>query len=158
MSVLTMPLHLGPSAFPLTTNVATRWIHHNFDASACFDGCNNIAEVLERSIGSTVSCAFRVAYCRLYLLLSAFPIWVLASSITWWTAFLHPLKPYQVLTTTSSTTCGILCWKCFSSSRLVAFCASFVVEVDLAKIALTCHFALDVLCFQEDSAWRLEFL
>ena len=29
-------------------NVVTRWIHHNFDASVCFDGCNNISEVLER--------------------------------------------------------------------------------------------------------------
>ena len=29
-------------------NVATRWIHHNFDAAVCFDGCDNISEVLER--------------------------------------------------------------------------------------------------------------
>ena len=36
--------------FGLTSshNVATRWIHHNFDASVCFEGCNNIAEVLEQ--------------------------------------------------------------------------------------------------------------
>ena len=38
------------ATFGLTSshNVATRWIHHTFDASVCFDGCNNIAEVLER--------------------------------------------------------------------------------------------------------------
>ena len=29
-------------------NVATRWIRLNFDASVCFDGCNNISEILER--------------------------------------------------------------------------------------------------------------
>ena len=29
-------------------NVAARWIHHNFDASACFDGCHNINEIFER--------------------------------------------------------------------------------------------------------------
>ena len=29
-------------------NVATRWIHHKFDASVCFDGSNNVCEVLER--------------------------------------------------------------------------------------------------------------
>ena len=29
-------------------NVATRWFHHNFDTSVCFDGCNNISEFLER--------------------------------------------------------------------------------------------------------------
>ena len=27
--------------------------------------------------------------------------------------------------------------------------ASFVVEIDLAKIALSCHFALDSLCYKE---------
>ena len=27
--------------------------------------------------------------------------------------------------------------------------ASFVVEIDLAKIALSCHFALDLLCYKE---------
>ena len=26
---------------------------------------------------------------------------------------------------------------------------SFVVEIDLAKIALSCHFALDLLCYKE---------
>ena len=39
---------LGTFGLTSNHNVATRWIHHNFDASACFDGCNNIAEVLER--------------------------------------------------------------------------------------------------------------
>ena len=36
--------------FGLTSshNVAIRWIHRNFDASVCFDGCDNITEVLER--------------------------------------------------------------------------------------------------------------
>ena len=29
-------------------NVVTRWICHNFDASVCFDGCNNISDILER--------------------------------------------------------------------------------------------------------------
>ena len=29
-------------------NVATRWIHNNFDASVCFDGCCSISEILER--------------------------------------------------------------------------------------------------------------
>ena len=27
---------------------------------------------------------------------------------------------------------------------------SFIAEIDLAKIALSCHFALDVLCYKED--------
>ena len=39
---------LGTLGFTSNLNVATCWIHHNFDASACFDGCNNIIEILER--------------------------------------------------------------------------------------------------------------
>ena len=28
--------------------------------------------------------------------------------------------------------------------------ASYLVEIDLAKIALSCHFALDLLCYKEE--------
>ena len=39
---------LGTLGFTSSHNVTTRWIHHNFDATACFDGCDNITEILER--------------------------------------------------------------------------------------------------------------
>ena len=39
---------LGTLGLTSNHNVATRWIHDNFDASACFDGCDNITEILER--------------------------------------------------------------------------------------------------------------
>ena len=39
---------LGTFGFTSSHNVATHWMHNNFDASVCFDGCNNITEVLER--------------------------------------------------------------------------------------------------------------
>ena len=39
---------LGTFGLTSNHNVATRWIHHKFDASACFDGCNNITGILER--------------------------------------------------------------------------------------------------------------
>ena len=39
---------LGTFALTSSHNVATRWIHNNFDASVCFGGCNSISEVLER--------------------------------------------------------------------------------------------------------------
>ena len=38
---------LGTFGLVSNHNVATRWIHHNFDAIACFDGCHNISEILE---------------------------------------------------------------------------------------------------------------
>ena len=39
---------LGTFGLISNHNVATRWIHHNFDAAVCFDDFNNIGEVLER--------------------------------------------------------------------------------------------------------------
>ena len=39
---------LGTFGLTSSHNVTTRWIHNNFDASVCFDGCSNIHEVLER--------------------------------------------------------------------------------------------------------------
>ena len=39
---------LGTFGLTSSHNVATRWIHHNFDASVYLDGCNNISEVVER--------------------------------------------------------------------------------------------------------------
>ena len=39
---------LGTFGLTSSHKVATRWVHLNFDASVCFDGCNNISEVLER--------------------------------------------------------------------------------------------------------------
>ena len=30
---------LGTLGFTSSHNVTTRWTHHNFDAGACFDGC-----------------------------------------------------------------------------------------------------------------------
>ena len=92
---------LGTFGVTSSHNVATRWIHHNFDASVCFDGCNNISEVWNEcstveqmqhhflkigvSVGFShrvhrVPCAFHVLNSRVCLLLSACSLWVLASS------------------------------------------------------------------------------
>ena len=48
MAVLTMPLHSGALGFTSSHNVATRWIQHNFNTTACFDGCHSITEIRER--------------------------------------------------------------------------------------------------------------
>ena len=39
---------LGTFGLISSHNVSTRWMRHNFDASVCFDGCDNISEILER--------------------------------------------------------------------------------------------------------------
>ena len=100
MKVLTMPLHLAH--WTSSHNVATRWIHHNFDAPVCFHGCHNITEILERrqrirtdavslspykiSIMFTIRFIVLVVHltCLLvvlcFLALSLFPFWILVSS------------------------------------------------------------------------------
>ena len=40
---------LGTLGLTSSHNVVTRWTRHNFDAFVCFDGCNNISEILERT-------------------------------------------------------------------------------------------------------------
>ena len=40
---------LGTLGLISNHNVATRWTRPNFDAFVCFDGCNNISEILERT-------------------------------------------------------------------------------------------------------------
>ena len=44
------------------------------------------------------------------------------------------------------TTCRILFWSCYSTSRLAAFFEPHVDEIDLAKIALSCHVILLLIC------------
>ena len=61
-----------------------------------------------------ITCLVVVCYCS-----QPCPFRVLVSSNTWWTNFLHPRLPYRVSTTSPNTTWGILCWTCFSSSRLM---------------------------------------
>ena len=39
---------LGTLGLNSSHNIAARWVHHNFDATVCFEDCNNISEVLER--------------------------------------------------------------------------------------------------------------
>ena len=58
-----------------------------------------------------------------------------------WKRFLHPPQRYRVLTTTSSTTCGILYWNLLFFEQNNGIFASYLVEVDLAKIAVSCHTA-----------------
>ena len=45
--------------------------------------------------------------------------------------------------------CGILCWIYFFMYRLNDVFVPFNDDIDLARVALSCHFALDLLCFKE---------
>ena len=41
---------LGSLGLVSSHNLATRWVSHSFDTSACFGDCNNIGEVLENCV------------------------------------------------------------------------------------------------------------
>ena len=57
INVLTMVLHLVHLALSLATTLPPRWVRHNFDTSACCDGCTIISEILEglQHIGTDVT-------------------------------------------------------------------------------------------------------
>ena len=88
---------LGTFGLTSSHNVATCWIHHNFDASVCFDGSTvpGFDDYFKHNV---------------------------------WNPVLELLFLEQVN--------GIF--------------ASYLVEIDLAKITLSCHFALDLQCNKEE--------
>ena len=127
----------------LSHNVATRWIRHNFDASVCFDGFNNISEVLERlqhirtdatslpQNGSyccvhhrvhCVSCASHVHFCVIgdSALSLLFPRIHFVLQNKQWKALLRLSPPCRALVNISRITCGIPFWNCSFSSRQAA--------------------------------------
>ena len=64
---------LGTFGLVSSHNVATDWTRNNFDASVCFDACNNISEILEncstleqtqrRHLKMEVSAVFTIFFC-----------------------------------------------------------------------------------------------
>ena len=155
---------LGTLGLVSSRNLATRWARHNFDTSACFGSFNNIGDVLVklRNIRTeTTSLLQDGSKCRvhhrahdfhariaLHVVYSqpssrAQPFTVLCCTVSEsWKAQLRVLLPLRVLVKVSNTTCGILL------RRISGVFEPFVDEIDLAKIALSCHFALDVLCYK----------
>ena len=148
---------MHPRVLMVVTTSLRSWNDYNaFERMLCHFHQKGVSIMF--TIGFIVFFFFFLTFYVLFWTFCVFLLWAfIASSNKWWTAFLHPPPPYRVLTTTSHTTCGILSWNCFSSSRLAAFSHPFKFEIDLPKIALSCHFALDLLCYKEsayDPAWR----
>ena len=52
MNVLIVPAALGALGLVSNHNLATRWVRHNFDASACFGSCTKMGDVLEKYVAS----------------------------------------------------------------------------------------------------------
>ena len=130
-------------------NVATRWVRHNFDTSAyCETSLPQDGVSAVFTIGFSVS--LTCTYVSSVILLSAFfPAHPLCSSgkamesptssvftaSSFGEKFAHNLRnPFLELVFHELT------------SGIFVLC---VEEIDLAKTALSCHFALDLLCYKE---------
>ena len=123
--------------------------------------CSTLKQMQSRYLKMEVSVVFTIGFIVFLVLLTC----IFVSSVILLSAFFLRMgtlffrtsngKPFfvslpcRVLKMFSHTTCGILCWSCYSTSRLAAFFELNVDEIDLAKIALSCHFALDLPCYQE---------
>ena len=119
---------LGTFGLISSHNVATRWIRHIFDASVCFDGCNNISDILERLQHIRTNATTSHQDRHLSSSASTVPSIDDHFGQNLWNPLLELLFVGQAN--------GIF--------------ASYLVENDLAKIALSCHFALDLLCSKEE--------
>ena len=140
----------------------SRWVRHNFGTSGCFNGHHCISETLQHfirtvfSIDSShrvlcVQCATYVCSCHVPHLPSAF-------------CFLLSLDhcfPQQVMDRLSSSASTASSIDDYSEHNVwnplleLLFLkhvnvGSYLADLDLAKIALSCHFALDLLCYKEE--------
>ena len=158
--------------FGLTSshNVATRWIHNNFDASVYIDGCHNISEFLERlqhirtdaivaftKIGVSVVftigfIVFLVHLTRFFITLVflslSFPYctWVLCSLEQVMESFSSSVSTVPSFEDAFSHNMSNLLLELLFHEQVSGIFEPSVDEIDLAKITLSCHFALDLLC------------
>ena len=155
------PAALVTLNFTSNHNVATCWIHHNF-ASACFDGCNNITEIPERlqrirTDAASLSKKLELALCSpsSYVHFWSF---VIFRSQFFLLSYCFLDQVMDSLSSSGSTVPGFddhfahNMWnpllELLFLEQVSGIFASFVVEIDLAKIALSCHFALGLLCYK----------
>ena len=142
MDVPTMPLHLGPSALPLTITLPPvgfiiTLTHPRMAVTTSlrsWNDCNAFEQTQRRFPKMGVSFVFTIgvvvfivhltrtfgcfvcscSQLSSFHLSSCFPEQVMES-------FSSSASAVPSLTILSHTTCGLLCWSCFSSSRLAAF-------------------------------------
>ena len=159
---------LGTFGLISNHNVATRWTRHNFDSSVCFDDCNNISEILEGlqhirrnattfhqdrvSVGSShrvvcVQCAPYVCSCHVFHLLSVFVfvclLWIIAFPTTYGLTFFIPVYCTEILRLLRAQYVEFSLSIALTRAREWISSTLHLVDLDLAKIALSCRFALD---------------
>ena len=159
---------LGTFGLISNHHFATRWTRHNFEDSACVDGCNNISEILERlqhirkcndvSPGQGMAMVFlirsTVSLCTSRELKSCVSL-----ALRFFSVLLFSHQVMDRLSSSASTVPSIddyfehNMWnpllELLFLEQANGVVASYLVEIDVAKIAISCHFALDLLCYKK---------
>ena len=149
---------LGALGLVSSHNLSTRWAHHTPDTAARIASCNNNGHVLEklhdiRTEMTSMSQNGEIAFDS-----SPGSLWFTRMHRIAWVSFspLLSLSPYNAwlyLTCTIESPTSCVSTASSSDERFHAqnggIFEIFVDEIDLARLALSCHFALDVLCDKE---------
>ena len=149
-NVLIMPPRLVHFASISSHNFATRWVRHNLDTSVCCGDCNSISEVC--CVPHRVLCDSHARIASLVVLpLAFFPRGPVVLHVRQWKAQLRvsPLRRFLVKISVHNMWNPLL--ELLFRGQISGVFVLFVDEIDLAKIALSCHFALDLLCCKEDA-------
>ena len=156
---------LGSPGLVSHQNLATRWVRHNFDISASCGDCSNIGEVLENCAPSGLKChrylgkggSGSLWLSRTHCLTCG---WISASFFicSFYSASRYlewaSESPSSCVSTTSSSGESVVydVWnplmELIFHVQINCIFEPFVDEIDLAKIALSCHFALVLLCYK----------
>ena len=170
MNVLTMPLHLGPSALPLTitlppagfiiTLMHPRVLMAVTTSLRSWNDYNAVEQMQRRFPQKGVSIVFTIGFIVFVVHLTRISlrfVYLALSLFLLGYCFLG-----QVMESLSSSASTVPSFDDYFAhnmwnpllellflEQVSGIFASFVVEIDLAKIALSCHFALDLLCYKE---------
>ena len=155
-------------------NNVTRWVHHNFDATMCFDDRKNISWVLERlehiqtmqhhffqtDVSVDFLIGFFVCLCNSRELKLCVSLQVLPSG------FFFPQRVMDRLSSSASTVPSMDDYFEHNMRNPLLellfveqdndFVVSYLLEMSVAEIELSCHFALHLLCYKDmvlASAW-----
>ena len=108
-------------------------------------------EQMQRRLTRTGISDGHVRCSHVFLLLSGFfSLWIVVFPNKRWTDFLHPRLPYRVSTDNFEHNMWNPLLELLFLEQANGSVASYLVEIDVAKIALSCHFALDLLCYKEE--------
>ena len=136
---------LGTSGPVSNQNIRTRWINHSFDSNSLFALCDNLDDVLQA-----------VSERHICLLHNVVSLWFVSVSMQ---KPLHTSTCSSLLTSVDSDEYDehnmwnhMLCLSCYEYGCAVM--ESYLDEAVLKRIALSCHFALDLLCDKAEEHYR----